>query len=60
MTLHLDKKYYPEGDITITTDRTSPSQLYIKQMTLGGKTFNSYRISHKALTEGRDLKIQLK
>ena len=60
VTLHLDKKYYPEGDITITTDRTSPSQLYIKQMTLGGKALNTYRVSHKALTEGRVLKMQLK
>ncbi len=60
VTLHLDKKYYPEGDITITTDRTSPSQLYIKQMTLGGKRLNTYRISHKALTEGRTLNINLK
>ena len=60
VTLHLDPKYYPAGDITISTDRTSPSQLYIKGMTLGGKPLGSYRISHKQLTEGRTLHMTLK
>ena len=57
VTLHLDPKFYPQGDITIETDRTSPSQLYIKSMTLGGKKLNGYRISHKQLVEGKDVII---
>ena len=44
----------------IETDRTSPSQLYINSMTLGGKKLNSYRISHKQLVEGKTLKMTLK
>lgn len=60
VTLHLDRRYYPAGDITIETDRTSPSQLYINSMTLGGRPLKSYRISHKQLTEGRTLSIKLK
>lgn len=60
VTLHLDRRYYPAGDITIETDRTSSSQLYIKSMTLGGKPLKSYRISHKQLTEGGTLSIKLK
>lgn len=60
VTLHLDPKYYPQGDIVIETDRTSPSQLYINSMTLGGKKLNSYRISHKQLVEGKTLKMTLK
>ncbi len=60
VTLHLDKKYYPQGDITIETDRTSPSQLYINNMTLGGKALSTYRISHKQLVDGRVLKMSLK
>ncbi len=59
-TLHLDPKYYPNGDIVIETDRTSPSQLYIKSMTLNGKTLNSYRLSHQQLTEGKTLRMTLK
>ena len=60
VTLHLDPKYYPQGDITIETDRSNPSQLYIGGMTLGGKKLSSYRISHKQLVEGRTLKLSLK
>ncbi|WP_299271370.1 GH92 family glycosyl hydrolase [uncultured Prevotella sp.] len=60
VTLHLDPRYYPDGDIVITTDRTSPSQLYIDSMTLGGKRLNGYRVSHKQLMEGRILDMRLK
>ena len=60
VTLHLDKKYYPNGDITIETNRTEPSQIYINNMTLGGKALNKYRISHKELVDGKELKIDLK
>lgn len=60
VTLHLDPKFYPQGDITIETDRTSPSQLYIKSMTLGGKKLNSYRITHKQLIDGKTLRMSLK
>lgn len=60
VTLHLDPKFYPQGDITIETDRTSPSQLYIKSMTLGGKKLNGYRITHKQLIDGRTLRMSLR
>lgn len=60
VTLHLDSKFYPQGDITIETDRTSPSQLYIKSMTLGGKKLNGYRITHKQLIDGKTLRMSLK
>lgn len=60
VTLHLDKKYYPAGDLTITTDRTDASQIYIKSMTLGGKKLNGYRISHKDLVNGGTLSISVK
>ena len=60
VTIHLDKKYYPQGDITIETKRTSPSQLYIKRVTVGGKKVSGYRISHKQLIEGKILQFELK
>ena len=60
VTLHLNPKYYPKGDIVISSDRTSPSQLYIKDMTLGGKKLTTYRISHRELTEGRELHFSVK
>lgn len=60
VTLHLDPKFYPNGDITIETDRTSPSQQYIKSITIGGKKLNGFRIAHRQLIEGKTLKMQLK
>lgn len=60
VTLHLDPKFYPNGDITIETDRTSPSQQYIKSITIGGKKLNGFRIAHRQLIEGKALKMQLK
>lgn len=60
VTLHLDPKYYPGGDLVIETDRTSPSQRYINSMSLDGKKLNSYRISHQQLTEGKTLRMTLK
>ena len=60
VTLHLDPKFYPNGDITIETDRTSPSQQYIKSITIGGKKLNGFRIAHSQLMEGKTLKMQLK
>ena len=60
VTLHLDPKFYPNGDITIETDRTSPSQQYIKSIKIGGKKLNGFRIAHRQLMEGKTLKMQLK
>ena len=60
VTLHLDPKFYPNGDITIETDRTSPSQQFIKSVTIGGKKLNGFRIAHRQLIEGKTLKMQLK
>ena len=60
VTLHLDPRFYPNGDITIETDRTSPSQQYIKSITIGGKKLNGFRIAHRQLMEGKTLKMQLK
>lgn len=60
VTLHLDPRFYPNGDITITTDRKSADQTYIKEMTIGGKKLSSFRISHKQLVEGKNLEMKLK
>lgn len=60
VTLHLDPKYYPCGDITIEAHRTSPDEGYIKSMTLGGKPLTSFRISQKQLMEGKTLRMEMK
>ncbi len=55
VTLHLDSRYYPDGDITITADRSAATGKYIKSISLGGKKLNSFRISHKDLIKNKNL-----
>ena len=55
VTLHLDSRYYPDGDITITADRSNATGKYIKSVSLGGKKLNSFRISHKELIKNKNL-----
>src|SRR3712207_490938 len=60
VTLHLDKKYYPNGDLTIETRRTAPGQQLIKSMTLGGRKLSQYRVSHDDLLRGGKLVFEVK
>ena len=66
VTLHLDPKYYPAGDIVIESSPglhptlTGGTTGYIRRMTLGSKPFNHYRISHDELIKGRHLQLFLK
>ena len=55
VTLHLDSRYYPDGDITITADRSNATGKYIKSVSLGGKKLNCFRISHKDLIKNKNL-----
>lgn len=58
VTLHLDKRYYPQGDLVIEARRSAPDHPFIKSMTLGGKRLNSYRVGHDELVKGRRLVIE--
>lgn len=59
ITLHLNKKYYPQGDLVIEAPHRSTADIYIKRMTLGGKPLNRFRISHQELIQGGRLKMEL-
>jgi predicted alpha-1,2-mannosidase len=59
ITLHLDKRYYPNGDLVIEAPHPSPEAYHIQKMTLGGKSLNRYRISHEELINGQTLKYIL-
>ena len=60
VTLHLDPRYYPKGDVTIEAPHASPAASRIEHMTLGGKPLNRYRISHSELIDGGHLTMQLR
>ena len=55
VTLHLDPKYYPEGDLTITATRGKGEGHYIQSMTLGGRPLRTFRVSHAQLIAGKHL-----
>ena len=58
VTLHLDKRYYPQGDLVIEARRSAPDRSIIKKMTLGDKPLKSYRVNHDELVKGRRLVIE--
>lgn len=60
VTLHLDPRYYPKGDLVIEASHPSPSSHRIASMTLGGKRLSKYRISHDELINAGTLKFNLK
>ena len=57
VTLHLDPRYYPGGDIVISKDAglTVEGERPSPAVTLGGKPVGRYRISHDELVKGRTL-----
>ena len=60
ITLHLDKRFYPNGDLTIETSRRNADDYLIKEMKLGEKQLKKYRISHKELINAGKLSFKLK
>ena len=60
VTLHLDPRFWPGGDLVIEAPHASPSQIYISDISLGGKPLKTYRVSHADLLKGRTLKFNLK
>lgn len=60
VTLHLDKRYYPQGDLVIEARRQQPGGYLIDHMTLGGKRLSRYRISHSELVKAGHLLFYVK
>ena len=58
VTLHLDPRYYPNGDIVI--EKTGSATGSIKGISLQGKPFNRFRITHDQLVNGKTLQLQLR
>lgn len=60
ITIHLDKKYYPNGDLVIKANRQTEDDIYIGSIQLGTKKVATYRISHNDLMKARQLTFNLK
>lgn len=59
ITIKLDQRYWNQGELVIEAKRDKPGDIYIKDMTLNGKTLRNYRISHNELINGKRLSINL-
>ena len=60
VTIHLDKRYYPKGDLVIEADRPSADAIYIDNIKVGGKKLKGFSITHDELVNAGTLKFNLK
>ncbi|MEL6305872.1 MAG: GH92 family glycosyl hydrolase [Bacteroidota bacterium] len=59
ITIHLDKEYYANDKLTIYSDTTKGNQ-FIETLSIGGKPFRRYFISHDTLVASKTLSFTLK
>ena len=57
--LTLDKDYYPNGELLIESN-ASPENIYIKQIYIDEKPYNSYFITHDQLKKAKKIRFELK
>lgn len=59
VTLRLDQRFYPKGELVITTQKSSPDAIYIKNIKAGGKDLKGYTISQEELVNAGTLEFIL-
>ncbi|WP_242131401.1 GH92 family glycosyl hydrolase [Aestuariivivens marinum] len=58
--IHLDKRYYKNNTLVITSNSFKTGKKHIKNIQINNENLNSYFISHDKLVNGQLLKINLK
>lgn len=59
ITIQLDKKYYPKGELIIESKHSSPEDIYIQSVEVGGKRHKGFTISHEELMNAGTLRFNL-
>lgn len=59
VTIQLDKKYYPKGELVIESQRQSAEDIYIKEVRVGGKKLNRFTLSQEELVHAGTLLFTL-
>lgn len=59
ITIQLDKKFYPKGELVIESMHQTPEDIYIKEVTAGGKKLKGYTISQEELVNAGTLRYVL-
>ncbi|KKB49587.1 GH92 family glycosyl hydrolase [Parabacteroides gordonii] len=57
--IDLNKKFYPKGELVIESMHQTPEDIYIKEVTAGGKKLKGYTISQEELVNAGTLKFIL-
>lgn len=60
VTIQLDKKFYPKGELVIESAHQTPQDIYIKEITADGKKLKGYTLSQKELVNAGTLRFELK
>lgn len=59
VTIRLDEKFYPKGELVIESARKTPENIYIKEVTAGEKKLKGYTISQDELVNAGTLRFTL-
>lgn len=59
VTIKLDKRYYPKGELVIESKHSSPESIYIKDVYAGDKRLKGFTISHDELVNAGTLRYNL-
>ena len=59
VTIQLDKRFYPKGELVIESNHATPESIYIQQVKAGGKKLNGFTISHEQLVGAGTLQFDL-
>ncbi len=59
VTIDLNKKFYPKGELVIESMHQTPEDIYIKDVTADGKKLKGYTISQEELVNAGTLKFTL-
>lgn len=59
ITIQLNTKFYPKGELVIESEHQSPDNIYIKEIIAGDKKLKGYTISQKELVNAGVLKFIL-
>jgi predicted alpha-1,2-mannosidase len=59
ITIKLDNRYWGQDELIIEANRNKPEDIYIKNISLDGKPFKRYRISHNELVNAKKLSFEL-
>ena len=59
VTIQLDKKIYPKGELVIESEHKTPADIYIKEVTAGDKKLKGYTISQHDLVNSGTLRFVL-